>query len=61
MPPKGGKREGSGRPSRSEPKSLPIWCGQISDKDRRQILDNLTPEERFLALMKAVQDKTEVV
>ena len=53
MTPRGGKREGAGRPPRTEPKSRPIWCGQMSEQDRALIL-TLTPGERYAALMDAV-------
>ena len=53
----GGQRPGAGRPSRPEPKAKPIWCGQISDDDRQVIIDSLTPEERFKALMAAAWAK----
>lgn len=46
-----------GPPKRTEPKSKPIWCGQITDEQRNLIIDNLTPEERLDALLKAAQKK----
>ena len=52
--PRGGKREGAGRPPRQEPKARPIWCGQMSEQDRAFIMDTLAPDERFDALMDAV-------
>ena len=51
---RGGKREGAGRPPRTGPKSLPIWCGQMAEQDRALILELLAPEERYDALMDAV-------
>ena len=51
---RGGAREGAGRPPRTEPKSRPIWCGQMSEQDRALILELLTPEERYAVLMDAV-------
>ena len=53
----GGAREGAGRPPRQEPKSLPIWCGQMSESDRRLILERLTPQERYTALMREVKER----
>ena len=55
MTPRGGAREGAGRPLRTEPKSLPIWCGQMSEQDRALILELLTPGERKAALLDAVR------
>ena len=46
-----------GRSKRPEPKSKPIWCGQITEEQRQLIIDNLTPEERLDALLKAAQAK----
>ena len=37
MTPRGGRRKGAGRPLRTEPKSRPIWCGQMSEQDRAQL------------------------
>ena len=54
MTPRGGAREGAGRPLRTEPKSLPIWCGQMAEQDRALIL-TLTPGERKAALLDAVR------
>ena len=54
MTPRGGRRKGAGRPLRTEPKSLPIWCGQMAEQDRALILELLTPEERYTVLMDAV-------
>ena len=51
----GGARPGAGRPKRQEPKALPVWCGQISEQDRALILERLTPQERYAALMGAAQ------
>ena len=48
----GGAREGAGRPRRQEPKSKPIWCGQMSESDRALIIERLTPQERYAALMR---------
>jgi hypothetical protein len=50
---RGGKREGAGRKTRSTPKSLSIWCGQITDEQRTFITRWLTPDERFGVLMAA--------
>ena len=55
---RGGAREGAGRPPRQEPKSKPIWCGQMPTEDREAILEWLTPTERGKALMDAVREKT---
>ena len=52
--PRGGAREGAGRPRREAPKSLPIWCGQMAEQDRALVLGLLTPGERYTALMDAV-------
>ena len=52
---RGGRRKGAGRPLRTEPKSLPIWCGQMSEQDRALILELLTPGERKAALLDAVR------
>jgi hypothetical protein len=52
---KGGQRPGAGRPARPGPKAQLIWCGQISAEDRRFIIANLTPTERYHALMAAAQ------
>jgi hypothetical protein len=49
----GGKRPGAGRPKRTAPKAKPIWCGQITEDERRLIVANLTPDERFQVLIKA--------
>lgn len=49
----GGSRKGAGRKARPSPKSKPIWCGQISDEDRKFIVDNLSPDERYQVLMAA--------
>ena len=46
-----------GRPPRDEPKSRPIWCGQIDEETRQRILEVLSPEERAAALMIAVKAK----
>jgi len=54
MTPRGGAREGAGRPRREAPKSRPIWCGQMSEQDRALIL-TLTPGERKAALLDAVR------
>ena len=53
----GGRREGAGRKPRQEAKSYPIWCGQMSEEDRALILETLTPQERFDALMYAIEYK----
>ena len=55
MTPRGGRRKGAGRPPRTEPKSRPIWCGQMAEQDRALILELLTPEERYTALMDAIK------
>ena len=39
-----------GSPPRDEPKSRPIWCGQIDEETRQWLMDVLSPEERFAAL-----------
>ena len=57
MTPRGGRRKGAGRPPRTEPKSRPIWCGQMSEQDRALILELLAPGERYAALMDAVEYK----
>lgn len=57
MTPRGGAREGAGRKPRQEPKSYPIWCGQMAPEDRALILETLSPAERFDALMSAVGKK----
>ena len=56
-PTHGGAREGAGRHPRQEPKSRPIWCGQMSEDDRALILERLTPDERHAALIDAVERK----
>lgn len=53
----GGQRKGAGRPSRSEPKSKPIWCGQLTDAERDLILKTLTADERGQVLLHAVEEK----
>lgn len=53
MTPRGGKREGAGRPPRQEPKSRAIWCGQMPEEHRALILERLTPDERHEALLDA--------
>ena len=53
----GGLRLGAGRPQRQEPKSKPIWCGQIDDDLRQRIINLLTPQERLAALMRAIEEK----
>ena len=60
-PTHGGAREGAGRPPRQEPKSKPIWCGQMAEADRQMILDTLTPTERGEALMDAAQVKLDIM
>ena len=57
MTPHGGARPGAGRKPRQEPKSKPIWCGQMSPEDRALILERLTPQERHAALMGAAERK----
>ena len=54
---RGGAREGAGRPPREEPKSYPIWVGQISEDDRQFIISTLEPQERFAALMEAARER----
>ena len=56
----GGAREGAGRPPRQEPKSKPIWCGQMSEQDRALILETLEPRERYAALMGAALVKIDI-
>ena len=48
----GGARARAGRKPRNAPKSKPIWCGQMSEQDRALILERLTPQERYTALMR---------
>lgn len=55
--PRGGARNGAGRPTRAEPKQKPIWLGQMTDDERQRIIDALTPDERRNALLKAVEEK----
>ncbi len=55
--PRGGARPGAGRPRRTGPRSKPIWCGQMSEEDRKLILETLEPKERHAALMDAVMIK----
>jgi hypothetical protein len=54
---KGGTRKGAGRKPRPLPKSTPIWAGQLTEQERDYILANLTPDERYQALLKAAQTK----
>lgn len=54
---RGGAREGAGRKPRQEPKSRPIWCGQMPESDRALIIETLTPDERYDALMVRVEMK----
>jgi len=57
MTPRGGPRENqTGRPRRSEPKSKPVWCGQMNEADRKLIM-SLTPDERQAALLAAARVK----
>lgn len=52
MTPRGGQREHqTGRPKRTEPKSLPVWCGQLSSQEREFIIKMLTPNERAAILL----------
>ncbi len=51
---RGGKRPGAGRPPRIGPRSTPIWCGQLTPVERALIVETLTPQERYEALMDAV-------
>lgn len=53
----GGRREGAGRPVRGEPRSNPIWCGQMTGELRNMIIANLTPQERQVALLNAIRLK----
>jgi hypothetical protein len=53
MSPSGGWREGAGRKSRNTPKSKGIWCSQITDEQRDFIMQWLSPDDRFSALMAA--------
>ena len=55
--PKGGTRKGAGRKPRSLPKSTPVWVGQLTKEQREYIVANLTPDERYQALLKAAQTK----
>ena len=45
-----------GRPRRAEPKSTPVWCGQMSSSDRKLIMA-LTPDERRAVLLAAARVK----
>ena len=54
---KGGARPRAGRKPRSEPKSTPVWVGQLTKQEREYIVANLTPDERYKALLKAAQIK----
>ena len=45
-----------GRPRRAEPKSTPVWCGQMSSSDRKLIMA-LTPDERQAVLLAAARVK----
>jgi len=57
MTPRGGPRKNqTGRPKRNEPKSKPVWCGQMSEADRKLIM-SLTPDERQAALLEAARVK----
>jgi len=42
----------TGRPRRNEPKSKPVWCGQMSEAVRKLIM-TLTPGERQSVLLAA--------
>lgn len=53
MSPRGGKRNGSGRKPRPDPKSKGVWLGQITDEQRYFIMQWLSPDERFSVLMAA--------
>lgn len=61
MTPRGGAREGAGRPPRVGPKSRPIWCGQLAPMGRALILEWLTPTERGDALLDAVLVKLDIM
>ena len=61
MTPRGGARDGAGRPPRTEPKSRPIWCGQMGEDDRALIVATLTPAERLDALLDAVLVKLDIM
>lgn len=52
----GGSRSGAGRKARPSAKSKPIWCGQISEKDRSFIMQWLSPDDRFQVLMAAANN-----
>jgi hypothetical protein len=59
MTPKGGTRPGAGRKPRQEPKTKPIWCGQMSEAERDLIIAMLAPEERGKLLLDAARTKQE--
>lgn len=46
----------TGRPRRNEPKSKPVWCGQMSEAVRKLIM-TLTPDERQAVLLAAARVK----
>ena len=52
---RGGARPGAGRPPRQEPKSKPIWCGQMGEQDRALILEWVPVEERHKVLLEQAQ------
>ena len=51
--PKGGARKGAGRKARPTLKAKGIWLGQITDEQRDFIIQWLSPDERFGALLAA--------
>lgn len=55
-PSHGGARGGAGRKQRLDPKSKPIWCGQIPQEDRAFIVKWLSPEDRYQVLMTAANN-----
>lgn len=54
---RGGARPGAGRPRKAGPKKnpQPVWCGSLSDEERKFILENLTPVQRGQALLSAAR------
>lgn len=47
-----------GRPARTDTKAAPLWCGQqMIGEMRKLILDYLTADERFQALLNAALKK----
>jgi hypothetical protein len=43
----------AGRKTRPTQKSKGIWCGQITEEQRKFIMSRLSPEERFRVLWAA--------